>query len=86
MLCDKLEVPQFIWKGGMWFVLIARGLRAPRGKRMLLPHAAPRHLEKSVHLVVSAAVTPCSRLRVSICIGVMCQPVGDSISCAWPAG
>jgi hypothetical protein len=37
-------------------------------------------------LRMSAGVTPQSRLRESICIGVMCQVSGESMSCAKPLG
>jgi hypothetical protein len=37
-------------------------------------------------LWMSAGVTPQSRLRESICIGVMCHVSGESMSCAKPLG
>ena len=36
-----------------------------------------------VQLATSAGVTPHSRLRVSICIGVMCHESGEPMSCAY---
>ena len=44
------------------------------------------HGSNLVQLFTASGVTPQSRRRVSICIGVMCHVEGESMSCAKPLG